>query len=115
MAAPYAGRVAGRPLAERVEETAAVISEQGCRVDPPRAEGGAHYIDEYTCPFPVAARWNAAVCALHVRWVSILTGGDARLTSSLLRNQPCCTYRVRERPSGEQRGPKAPRHLPPRH
>ena len=115
MAAPYAGRVAGRPLAERVEETAAVISEQGCRVDTPRAEGGAHYIDEHTCPFPVAARRNPAVCALHVRWVSILTGADARLTSSLLRNQPCCTYRVRERPSGGQRDLTAARHLPPRY
>jgi hypothetical protein len=111
MAAPYAGRVAGRPLAERVEETAAIIMEQGCRVDSPRSESGAHYIDEYTCPFPVAARRNPAVCAFHVAWVSILTGGDARLTRSLLRNQPSCTYRIRERPSGG----KAPRHLPPQY
>jgi len=111
MAAPYAGRVAGRPLAERVEETAAIIREQGCRVDSPRSEGGAHYIDEYTSPLPAAARRNPAVCAFHVEWVSILTGGDARLTRSLLRNQPSCTYRIRERPSGG----KAPRHLPPRY
>ena len=111
MAAPYAGRVAERPLAERAEETAAIIRQQGCRVDSPRSEGGAHYIDEYTCPFPVAARRNPAVCAFRVQWVSILTGGDVRLTSSLLRNQPSCTYRIRERPSGG----KAPRHLPPRY
>jgi hypothetical protein len=114
MAAPYAVRVAGRPLAERVEETAAIILEQGCRVDSPRAEGDARYIDEYTCPFPEAARRNPAVCALHVRWVSILTGGDVRLTSSLLRNQPSCSFRIQERPAGGRRG-GAPRHLPSRY
>ena len=75
-------------------------------VDPPRAEGGTHYIDEYTCPFPVAARRNRAICSFHVQWVSILTGGNARLTSSLLRNQPACTFRIGRRPSGEP----APRH-----
>jgi predicted ArsR family transcriptional regulator len=106
MAAPYAGRVAGRPLAERVEETAAIMREQGGVVDPPRAEGGAYYMDVHTCPFPVAASLNRAVCAFRVQWVSILTGGDVRLTSSILRNQPACTFRIGRRPSGEP----APRH-----
>jgi hypothetical protein len=111
MAAPYAGRVAGRPLAERAGEVAAIIREQGCRVDAPRAEGGAHYIDEYSCPFPLAAAGNPAVCACHVEWVSNLTGADVRLTRSLLRNQPACTFRIGGRPRAPAtRRPRKARH-----
>ena len=111
MAAPYTDRVAGRPLAARAREIAAIILEQGCRVDAPRAEGGAHYIDEYSCPFPLTAARNPAVCAFHVEWVSILGGADVRLTRSLLRNQPACTFRIGGRPRAPApRQPRKARH-----
>ena len=94
LASPYVERVEGRPLPERVSETARVMEEQGCMVE--CAEGdGEYYIDEYTCPFPRVAQQDSAVCALHVEFVRILTGGDTRLARSLLRGERACTYRIR--------------------
>ncbi len=95
MAAPYIERVQGKPLPERVRETARIMEEQGCLVDVRQSEGDEYYIDEFTCPFPKVAQQDRAVCALHVEFVGILAGGDARLTQSLLRGERACSYRIR--------------------
>jgi predicted ArsR family transcriptional regulator len=94
LAAPYRERVEGKPVAERVKETARIMEEQGCLVDVSET-GGEYYIDEYTCPFPKTAERDRAVCALHVDFVRVLAGDDARLTRSLLRGERACTYRIR--------------------
>src|SRR3990172_1165157 len=98
MAAPFAERVEGRPLPERVHETARIMEEQGCLVDV-RETDGEDYIDEFTCPFPRVAQQDRSVCALHVDFVRVLTGGDTRLTQSLLRGERACCYRVRATPA----------------
>jgi len=95
LAAPYATRVAGKGLADRVKETALIMEEQGCMADSAEGEDGEYYIDEYSCPFPKIAERDRAVCALHVEFVNILSGGDTRLTRSLMRGERACTYRVR--------------------
>ena len=95
MAEPYGERVDGKALPQRVEETARIMEEQGCLVDV-RAEGEEYFIDEYTCPFLKVAQEDRAICALHVDFVRILSGGDTRLSSSLLRGERSCTYRIRE-------------------
>ena len=97
LAAPYLDRVEGRPLPERVAETVRIMDEQGCQVDFSEA-GGEHYIDEFACPFPKVAQQDRAICALHVEFVRVLTGGDTRLTRSLLRGERACTYRIRPAP-----------------
>jgi predicted ArsR family transcriptional regulator len=94
LAAPYTDRVAEMPLAEKVQETARIMEEQGCMVDW-YEEDDDYFIDEYTCPFPKTAARDPAVCALHVEFVRVLTGGTTRLTRSLLRGERACTYRVR--------------------
>jgi predicted ArsR family transcriptional regulator len=94
LAEPYEDRVAGLELPERVKETTRIMEEQGCLVDWVE-EGGDYFIDEYTCPFPKVAATDRAVCALHVDFVRQLTGGDTRLTRSLLRGERSCTYRIR--------------------
>lgn len=94
MAAPYSDRMEGKPLAQRVRETAAIMEEQGCVVDCRQADGD-YYIDEFTCPFPKVAQLDHAVCVLHVDFIRILTGADTRLTESLLRGQRACSHRVR--------------------
>ncbi len=96
MAAPYAERMEGKPLDERVRETARIMEEQGCMVDC-RQEDEDYYIDEFTCPFPKVAQQDRAVCVLHVDFIRILTGADTRLTESLLRGQRTCSHRVRGR------------------
>jgi len=98
MAAPYVERIEGRPLPERVRETARIMEEQGCLVDVREAGDGEYYIDEFTCPFPRVAQQDRSVCALHVDFVRVLTGGDTRLTQSLLRGERACCYRVRPTP-----------------
>ena len=99
MAAPYAERIEGRPLPERVRETARIMEEQGCLVDVREAGDGEYYIDEFTCPFPKVAQQDRSVCALHVDFVRVLTGGDTRLTQSLLRGERACCYRIRATPA----------------
>ena len=94
LAAPYRDRVAGKPMPERVQETARIMEEQGCLVDYSENES-EFLIDEYTCPFPKTAQRDRSVCALHVEFVRLLSGGDARLTRSLLRGEGACTYRIR--------------------
>ncbi len=94
LAAPYADRVEGMPLGDRVQETVRIMEEQGCLTDCSNQDG-EYYIDEFTCPFPKVAQKDRAVCALHVEFVRILTGGDTRLTRSLLRGEGTCTYRIR--------------------
>lgn len=101
LAAPYRDRVEGKPSGERVKETARIMEEQGCLVDVSEGQDGQYLIDEYTCPFPKTAERDRAVCALHVDFVRILSGDDARLTRSLLRGERACTYRIR--PSARRR------------
>ena len=94
LAAPYRDRVEGKPAGDRVKETARIMEEQGCLVDVSESDG-EYFIDEYTCPFPKTAERDRAVCALHVEFVRLMSGGDTRLTRSLLRGQNACTYRIR--------------------
>lgn len=104
LAAPYRDRVEGKPAGDRVKETARIMEEQGCLVDVSESDG-EYFIDEYTCPFPKTAERDRAVCALHVDFVRILSGDDARLTRSLLRGERACTYRIR--PSARREEPAA--------
>lgn len=104
---PYESRVHDLPLKERVDEACNIINERGSIADT-RSNGADEYlINQYTCPFPNVARSNSGVCALEVEFVKHLTGGDARLVRSLLRGDPCCTYRIRpphsDTLSGQQR------------
>lgn len=105
MASVYRERVEDRPLGERVQETASIMEEQGCLVDVRVGGDGEYYIDEYTCPFPKVAQQDRAICALHVDFVGMLCGGEAKLTQSLMRGQCACTYRIRQPAEKPARAP----------
>jgi predicted ArsR family transcriptional regulator len=94
LAAPYLDRVAGKPLGQRVTETARIMEEQGSLVECAETEGEFR-IDEFTCPFLSVAQRDRAVCALHVEFVRVLTESDTRLSRSILRGERSCTYRLR--------------------
>jgi predicted ArsR family transcriptional regulator len=104
-AEPYQGRMQGKDLAGRVDEAVAVLNERGCLADVTVSESGEYLLNQYTCPFPNVARVHRGVCAMEVEFVKQLTGGDARLTNSLLRGDPCCTYRVRPASSSSSQSP----------
>jgi predicted ArsR family transcriptional regulator len=87
-------RVQGKSLAQRVEETALILQEQGCLVDwEPR--DGEFFLHEFTCPLSKIAKQDSSVCTLHLELVRLLTGADTRLVRSLLRGERSCTYRIR--------------------
>ncbi len=94
-AEPYNARMQGKTLPARVDEAVSVINGRGCVADATRSDDGSYLINQFTCPFPNVARVHRGVCAMEVEFVKHLTGGDVRLTNSLLRGDPCCTYRVR--------------------
>jgi len=96
-AEPYRARMQPKKLPQRIEETVAVINERGCLADASTRDADADefLINQYTCPFPNVARLHRGVCAMEVEFIKQLTGGDVRLTNSLLRGDACCTYRVR--------------------
>ncbi len=103
VAKQYAPRMEGKLPAERLEETAKIISDRGNITDAVWV-GDDYLIRTHTCPFWNVAQKNSAVCALDVEFVRHLAGADARLSSSLLRGDDCCTFRVRPRtPVGAQR------------
>ncbi len=97
-AAPHLPRLEGRPVAERLDETARIIADQS-NVAEAKWVGEDFLIEKHTCPFWNVATRNSAVCALDVEFVRQLAGADARLSTSLLRGDECCTFRIRPRPS----------------
>ena len=94
-AEPYRARLEGRPLAERVQEANKIVQERGSLSEVVQ-DGDSWLIKQYTCPFPKVAEENSCVCALDVEFIRQLVGADARLSTSLLRGDDCCTYRIRQ-------------------
>ncbi|MDE3097520.1 MAG: winged helix-turn-helix transcriptional regulator [Chloroflexota bacterium] len=93
-AQPYLVRLEGKAPPERAAEVTRIIQERGSLAEWTR-EGDDFLIRQQTCPFPGVATKNSAVCALEVEFVRRLAGADARLTTSLLRGDGACTYRIR--------------------
>jgi predicted ArsR family transcriptional regulator len=95
-AAPHAARLTGQPLAERVEAAERVLEARGnvvTRTD----DGGEYSLCKHTCEYWNIATKNSIICALDVEFVRGLVGADARLTTSLLRGDDCCTFHVKPR------------------
>lgn len=91
----YRERLTALTPAERVAEAARIISERGCAAEV-QHDGDGWLIKQYTCPMPNVARQNSCVCALDVEFVRQLVGADARLATSLLRDDEACTFRIRQ-------------------
>ncbi|MCH8025187.1 MAG: helix-turn-helix domain-containing protein [Chloroflexi bacterium] len=92
---PYRERVENRPIGERVQEASRIIGERGCLSECVQ-DGDDWLIRQYTCPFPKVAGKNSCVCSLDVEFIRQLVGADARLTTSLLRGDRACTFRIRQ-------------------
>ncbi|MHB8515548.1 MAG: helix-turn-helix transcriptional regulator [Dehalococcoidia bacterium] len=102
-AEPYMVRLDGKSPPERAAEATKIIQERGSLAECAR-EGDDFLIRQQSCPFPGVATRNSAVCALEVEFVRRLVGADARLTTSLLRGDDACTYRIRaSRPASSGR------------
>jgi predicted ArsR family transcriptional regulator len=95
LAEPHLEGIEAKSFDQRVKAAASALEGQGCVAEVTETEDGEYLIDEYSCPFPKAAEADRSVCALHVEFVKVLTGGDTRLTRSLMRGECACTYRVR--------------------
>jgi predicted ArsR family transcriptional regulator len=102
MAEQYGERLEGLDLLQRVEATASVLRDLGCAVET-EERGDDFLIRQCSCPYPNVARKHSAVCALEVDFVRRMTGGDARLASSLLRGDEACTYRIKAHAQEQRR------------
>jgi DeoR family suf operon transcriptional repressor len=94
--AAYLPRLEGRPVGERLEMVGQIIQDRGNVAESAWA-GDDYLIEKHTCPWWNIATKNSAVCALDVEFVRQLAGSDARLSTSLLRGDDCCTFRIRPR------------------
>jgi DeoR family suf operon transcriptional repressor len=94
MAKSLSERVRDKNLAQRVEETALILEEQGCLVDW-EVRDGEFFLHEFSCPFSKVAKEDSAVCTLHLDLIRLLTSADTRLVRSILRGERACTYRIR--------------------
>jgi len=94
MAESFRERMQGKSLAQRVEETAAILQEQGRLVDWEQRDG-EFFLHEFTCPFSKVAKQDSSVCTLHLDLVRLLTSADTRLVRCVLRGERACTYRIR--------------------
>ena len=95
-AAPHAARLAGKPLDERIDAAGQILEARG-NVVTQSASGGEFSVRKHTCEYWNVATKNSIVCALDVEFVRQLVGADARLTTSLLRGDDCCTFHIKPR------------------
>ncbi len=102
-AEPYQEQLQGKTVADRAQEVSQIIQSRGSPSEVAQ-DGDDWFNSQHTCPYPNVARQNSSVCALDVEFVRQLVGVDVRLTKSLLRGDPCCTYRVsRTQPASARR------------
>jgi len=94
MAESFRERMQDKSLAQRVEETALILQEQGCLVEWEQQDG-EFFLHEFTCPFLKVAKQDSSVCTLHLDLVRLLTSADTRLVRCVLRGERACTYRIR--------------------
>jgi predicted ArsR family transcriptional regulator len=93
-AAPYMPRLEGKHGSERLAEIAAIMAERGCMTDITNESDGSVSISQHACLYPNVATRNSVACQIDVELLRQFLGGDPRLTSSLLRGDDSCTYRV---------------------
>jgi predicted ArsR family transcriptional regulator len=93
-AAPHLARLAGKSHRERVAAVSEILELRGNVVTRTQADG-EYSLCKHTCEYWNVATRNSIVCALDVEFVRQLVGSDARLTTSLLRGDDCCTFHVR--------------------
>ncbi len=95
----YMPRLEGKSGAERMAEVEAILRERGTLIDVTSVNGD-YLVSQHTCMFTNVATRNSAVCALDVEFLRRLAGADARLTTSLLRGDDSCTYRIHVNTNG---------------
>ncbi len=93
-AAPYMSRLEGKTGAERLAEIAAIMAERGCMTDITNEPDGGVSISQHACLYPNVATRNSVACQIDVELLRKFLGGDPRLTTSLLRGDDSCTYRI---------------------
>jgi predicted ArsR family transcriptional regulator len=93
-AAPHLARLTGMAHAERIDADSEIIESRG-NVVTRTGEDGELSLRKHTCEYWNVATKNSIVCALDVEFVRQLVGADARLTTSLLRGDDCCTFHIK--------------------
>lgn len=94
-ATPHLARLAAMDADDRVEAVGTILESRGNIVSRTQGADGEHSVRKHTCEYWNVATKNSIVCALDVEFVRQLAGTDARLTTSLLRGDDCCTFHIK--------------------
>lgn len=97
-AAPHLARLSAMSHEDRVVAVSEILESRG-NVVSEADDGDGHSLCKHTCEYWNVATKNSIVCALDVEFVRQLAGSDARLTTSLLRGDECCTFHVKAQAS----------------
>ena len=96
LAESYLVGMEGKGLPERVAAVARIMEKEGCLVSA-SSEGGTHYINRFTCPYPEVARAHNDLCHLDTEFVGRLLKTPVQLDACIVRGDRACTYRIKPR------------------
>lgn len=97
VASEHAPEFARKPFEDRVRESAAILSEQGCTAEY-RADEGAHRVAIYNCPYRRVVSEHPDVCTMEMQLLRSLTGGRVLPTAAPAPRGAICTYTVEPEP-----------------
>jgi predicted ArsR family transcriptional regulator len=90
----HAGRMAGKPLSERIGELASIQNDGGYMVEVENASDREVLLHEYNCPIAqVAARYEQA-CSCELALFRDLLEADVERIECLAKGGSKCTYRI---------------------
>jgi predicted ArsR family transcriptional regulator len=94
------GRLDGRPFAERVDELARILDEEGYLAEFEALPSGEYRLTQHNCPVLDVARRFRLACQSEVKFlVAALPDAEVRQTANMLAGKHVCSYIVRQRPS----------------
>lgn len=94
VASEYAPEFARKPFEERVRESAAVLSEQGCTAEYRADDAGGHHVAIYNCPYRKVVSEHPDICTMEMQLLRSLTGGRVLPMAAPAPRGAICTYTV---------------------
>lgn len=102
-ASHYLPQLEGRPLPQRVEALARLMSQEGALAEWRRTEEGFEILD-YNCLYFQVAQAHEQVCQWHLDLLARLLGRPVRCDQFMARGARCCRFVVEAAPQDETRG-----------
>lgn len=90
----HAGRMAGKPLPERIDELASIQNDGGYMVEVETASDREVLLHEYNCPIAQVAAHYEQACSCELALFRDLLEADVERIECLAKGGNKCTYRI---------------------